>query len=126
MDEKKPEDYIREYAPYESSIAFLSGKLHRKDKVQFSFVIRGSGDFRAAQALEQELIAWKKAKLTLTLTKAGLHTDPAEQTQWRLSGISAPRKLPSEKAYFKFIGRLWDMTAHYEGRLETCTLRLND
>ncbi len=126
MEQNNSEDYSREYAPYESAPAFLSRKLSPRDKVQFSFIVKGSSDFRDAQALEQELMAWENIGLSLKLMKSILNSDLAEGTQWRLTGISAPSKLPSEKVYYNFIGRLWAIAAHYGGLLVTCTFRLHD
>ncbi|MFP4556692.1 MAG: hypothetical protein ACLFNU_07465 [Bacteroidales bacterium] len=125
------ESYSREYAPYESAPKFLRRQLRRKDKVELSFVISGFSDYQAAQALQKELEAWKKNELKLTLMKVGTHAvnqdscaELSGESQWRLSGVSVPQRLPSEKEYYYITGYLWSIAAHFGGKLESCSFRM--
>jgi hypothetical protein len=125
-------DYYREYSPYESAPAFLGRRLDNSDKVQLSFVVKGTSDFRAAQAFEQELLSWKKDDFQFTLIqtqsitsdKTQVQSNEPEEVHWRLSGVSKPIKLPSEEDFYLFTGCLWDMASHYGGRLDSCSFRI--
>ncbi|MFP4522530.1 MAG: hypothetical protein ACLFQK_10330 [Fibrobacterota bacterium] len=121
----------REYAPYESAPKFLSRRLHRRDKVQLSFVLSGFSEHQAAQALQKELAAWEKNEFELTLVKVGTHAVNQDSSaelpggnQWRLSGVSAPQSIPSEKEYYYITGYLWSIAAHFGGKLESCSFRM--
>jgi hypothetical protein len=131
IENEQSDDYIREYAPYESATKFLRRQLRRRDKVQLSFVLSGFSDCQAAQALQKEIVAWKKNELKLTLMKVGSHAVNQDlsaelpgESQWRLSGVSVPQSLPSEKEYYYITGCLWSMAAHFGGKLEACSFRM--
>ncbi|MFW5760379.1 MAG: hypothetical protein ACOCXH_05315 [Cyclobacteriaceae bacterium] len=131
IENEQSGDYIREYAPYESATKFLRRQLRRRDKVQLSFVLSGFSDYQAAQALQKELVAWKKNEFKLTLMKVGTHainqdlsSELPGESQWRISGVSVPQRLPSEKEYYYITGCLWSMAAHFGGKLEACSFRM--
>ena len=60
IENEQSDDYIREYAPYQSATKFLRRQLRRRDKVQLNFVLPGFPDCQAAQVLQKKIVAWKK------------------------------------------------------------------
>ena len=117
------EYYQREYTPYESAVAFLRRQLKRSDRVQLSFVINGVYNYDAALTIKKEIELWKKNFFDITLTQI---EEKDAVTQFRVSGLSKPIKLPSEKKFYDTTGRLWSIASHFGGRLDICSFRMVD
>ncbi len=110
----------REYAPYESAVAFLKKRLAGKDRVRWSFVIQGIPNEAAARTMSLQL----NKRFTLNLEISLLSVEGPSGSSWRLAALSAPGKLPQEKVFHEQGGWLWALAAHYDARLESLAFQL--
>ncbi|MFN2312363.1 MAG: hypothetical protein ABR590_09965 [Spirochaetia bacterium] len=120
MENDTNNDYVREYAPYESATAFLKKRLKGQDRVRWSFVIQGIPDEAAARIIELQVKACFAQELELNSRSV---EDGAGAT-WRLTARTVPGKLPKEKDFHERAGWLWGLASHYGARLESLAFQL--